>query len=168
MFRLDLPALFALLVDADGEQVVSVDDHHRSGERSAVDEGRRLLVVAEARAGAVQVDGQNIFLYHCRADGEVDAEFGVGVAGPFAPTGAVRYVELPTGQVATATHVGDYSGLRATHDAILAWCRANGRRLTDHSWEIYGHFDPAVPPRTDIYYLLAEEQGDRGVLEVTR
>src|ERR1700750_3139937 len=123
-------------------------------------------VYAAARAGAVQVDGQNIFLYHCRADGEVDAEFGVGVAGPFAPTGAVRYVELPTGQVATATHVGDYSGLRATHDAILAWCRANGRRLTDHSWEIYGHFDPAVPPRTDIYYLLAEEQGDRGVLEV--
>ena len=114
-------------------------------------------VYAAARAGAVVVDGQNIFLYRDGPDGQVEADFGVGVAGPFPATGAVRYVELPAGPVATATHVGDYRRLRETHSAIIAWCRAHERALAGPHWEVYGHSSPDVEPRTDVYFLLAEQ-----------
>ena len=112
-------------------------------------------VYAAGRAGAVALDGQNVFLY--RGDGaEIDVDFGVGVAAPFEAAGAVRYTELPAGPVATATHFGDYGRLGETHAAVVAWCRAEGRTLAGPRWEIYGHWSPDAPPRTDVYYLLAE------------
>jgi len=113
-------------------------------------------VYAAARAGAVVVDGQNIFLYRDRPDGEVDADFGVGVAAPFPAAGPVRYVELPAGRVATATHRGDYRRLRETHAAVIAWCREHGHALAGPHWEVYGHASPDVEPRTDVYFLLSE------------
>jgi effector-binding domain-containing protein len=114
-------------------------------------------VYAAARAGAVQLDGQNIFVYRvvAGADNEADIEFGVGVKSPFSPVGAVRYSELPTGDVATAVHWGDYARLGEAHDAVIAWCRANGRTLTGTRWEVYGHWnDDPARRRTDVYYLL--------------
>lgn len=118
-------------------------------------------VYAAGRAGAVALDGQNVFLY--RGEGaEIDVDFGVGVTEPFEPAGEVRYVELPTGTVATATLWGDYGRLGETHAAIVAWCRANGRALAGPRWEIYGHWSPGdAPPRTDVYYLLAEQGSPR-------
>lgn len=113
-------------------------------------------VYAAAREGAVVLDGQNIFLYRDGSDGELDIEFGVGVAGPFPASGAVRYAELPTGPVATATHWGDYGRLGETHHAVIAWCRAHGRSLAGPRWEVYGHWSPDAQPRTDVYYLLSE------------
>ncbi|HET7232872.1 MAG TPA: GyrI-like domain-containing protein [Longimicrobium sp.] len=113
-------------------------------------------VYAAARDGAVAVDGQNIFLYRDGADGEVEVEFGVGVAAPFRTAGPVRYVELPTGPVATATHGGDYGRLGETHAAVITWCRAHGHTLAGPRWEVYGHWNPGeAQPRTDVFYLLA-------------
>jgi GyrI-like small molecule binding domain len=113
-------------------------------------------VYAAGRAGLVALDGQNVFLYRDGSHGSVEVDFGVGVAAPFAAAGAVRYTELPTGRVATATHLGDYARLGDTHAAVVAWCRANGHALAGPRWEVYGHFDPAAQPRTDVLYLLAE------------
>lgn len=113
-------------------------------------------VYAAARAGAVTVDGQNIFLYRDGDNGELEVDFGVGVAAPFPATGAVRYTELPTGRVATATHLGDYGQLGRTHSAVIDWCRANGHALAGPRWEVYGHMGPDVEPRTDVYWLLSE------------
>jgi hypothetical protein len=113
-------------------------------------------VYAAARAGAVTVDGQNIFLYRDGGNGELEVDFGVGVAAPFPATGAVRYTELPTGRVATATHLGDYDQLGRTHSAVIDWCRANGHALAGPRWEVYGHMGPGVEPRTDVYWLLSQ------------
>ena len=114
-------------------------------------------VYAAARVGAVVLDGQNIFLYRDGPDGELEVEFGVGVAAPFPAAGPVRYCEVPAGPAATATHLGDYRRLGEAHAAVIAWCRANGRALAGPRWEIYAHSSPADPqPRTDVYYLLAE------------
>jgi len=114
-------------------------------------------VYAAARDGAVALDGQNIFLYREGSDGEVEVEFGVGVAAPFPAAGLVRYAELPAGQVATATHWGDYGRLGETHAAVIAWCRAHGHALAGTRWEVYGHMGPSdAQPRTDVYYLLDE------------
>jgi effector-binding domain-containing protein len=113
-------------------------------------------VYAASRDGAIQLDGQNIFVYRdSGVSDESDIEFGVGVKAPFLPAGAVRYSELPIGEVATATHWGDYAKLGAAHDAVLAWCRANHRERAGPRWEVYGHWtDDLARLRTDVYYLL--------------
>lgn len=112
-------------------------------------------VYAAAKEGIVQLDGQNIFVYHDAGQpGEVDVEFGVGVTAPFSSAGPVQYSELPVGEVATTTHWRDYA-LAGAHDAVTAWCRSHNRALSGTSWEVYGHWsDDPAKVRTDIYYLL--------------
>lgn len=117
-------------------------------------------VYASARDGAGTLDGQNVFVYRPVADapGYLDIEFGVGVRDAFSPRGEVRLVTVPAGRVVTTTHFGDYSGLRAAHDALQSWCRTHGARLEGTSWEVYGHWpSDNSPPRTDLFYLLAEQ-----------
>lgn len=112
-------------------------------------------VYAAARQHALSLDGQNIFVYFPRGDGTADIDFGVGARAPFEPLGNVKYSQLPTGEVAGATHWGAYTGLGGAHQDIIAWCKAQQRVLAGPSWEVYGHWseDPSRV-RTDIYYLL--------------
>jgi hypothetical protein len=124
--------------------------------RVAEEFGRHLdKVYAAARAGAVQLDGQNIFIYRAAVEDQLIVEFCVGVTAPFAAVGAVVPLETPHGVAAMTTHIGDYARLGEANAAILAWCRANDRLLAGPSWEVYGHWhaDPAQL-RTEIYYLL--------------
>jgi effector-binding domain-containing protein len=120
---------------------------------------RRYLdqVYAAARSGAVQLDGQNVFVYRVTPDrpSEVDVAFGVGVTAPFVTAGAVEPTSLPVGEAATTTHWGSYARLGAAHDAVKSWCRAHGRRLAGPRWEVYGHWtDDEARLRTDVFYLL--------------
>ncbi|MEP6621639.1 MAG: GyrI-like domain-containing protein [bacterium] len=113
-------------------------------------------VYAAAKSHALALDGQNIFVYRARADQSVDVEFGVGARAPFDAVGAVTYSEVPGGEVATTTHWGDYGMLGGAHDAVVSWCRAEGRTLAGVSWEVYGHWsDDPTARRTDVFYLLA-------------
>lgn len=114
-------------------------------------------VYAAARSGAVQLDGQNIFVYRNAPDqpDQVDVEFSVGSKSTFAPIGNVQPIQLPIGEVATTTHWGAYSGLGAAHSAVIAWCRAHGRELAGTRWEVYGHWtENEAQQRTDVYHLL--------------
>jgi len=114
-------------------------------------------VYAAAKNGAIHLDGQNIFVYRDAVGfpGDVDVDFGVGALAPFAPVGRVTYTQLPVGDVAAATHWGDYAGIGGAHAAVVEWCRANNRKRTGTLWEVYGHWtnDPARL-RTDVYHLL--------------
>jgi hypothetical protein len=124
--------------------------------RVAEEFGRHLdKVYAAARAGAVQLDGQNIFIYRAAVEDQLIVEFCVGVTAPFAAVGAVVPLETPHGVAAMTTHFGDYARLGEANAAILAWCRTKDRLLAGPSWEVYGHWhaDPAKL-RTEIYYLL--------------
>jgi effector-binding domain-containing protein len=102
--------------------------------------------------------GNNLFLYHHpeRRDEAMDIDFGVQVSRRFERDGEVRCVETPSGEVARAVHIGPYDRLGNAHDAIHAWCGANGRMIARASWETYGHWneDPALL-ETTIRYLLA-------------
>lgn len=113
-------------------------------------------VYAAGRAGAVQLDGQNVFVYnHSQGPSELDVSFGVGVTAPFKTVGAVEPTPLPVGEVATTTHWGSYAKLGAAHDAVIEWCRLNGRKRAGASWEVYGHWtDDESRLRTDVFYLL--------------
>ena len=118
--------------------------------------GRHLdQVYAAARAGAVVLDGQNIFIYRAATTDQLTVDFCVGVKAPFAAVGAVVPLETPHGVAAMTTHHGDYGGLNDANAAILEWCRVNGRLRAGPSWEVYGHWDPdPAQLRTDVYDLL--------------
>jgi effector-binding domain-containing protein len=124
--------------------------------RVAQEFGRYLdQVYAAARAGAVALDGQNVFIYRSATDDQLAVDFCVGITAPVVATGAVVPLETPGGTAAMTTHHGAYSALGEANAAILAWCRAQGRLRAGPSWEVYGHWheDPAQL-RTDVYYLL--------------
>jgi len=115
-------------------------------------------VYAASRTGAIELDGQNIFVYSGHAQGEADVEFGVGTRRSFDDVGAVIHSATPAGEVATTTHWGDYAGLHAAHDAVVTWCRTQGRSIAGPRWEVYGHWsDNPATRRTDIFYLLKED-----------
>jgi len=120
---------------------------------------RRYLdpVYAAERAGALHLDGQNVFVYHAVRDrpAELDVAFGVGVTAPFVAVDAVQPTQLPAGEVATTTHWGSYAELGAAHAAVVDWCRAHGREKAGASWEVYGHWtEDETRLRTDVFYLL--------------
>jgi len=120
--------------------------------------GRHLdQVYAAARAGAVQLDGQNIFIYRATTAELLLVEFCVGIRAPFDAVGPVVPLQTPHGLAAMTTHHGDYARLGEANAAILEWCRAHDRRLAGPSWEVYGHWheDPAQL-RTDVYHLLKD------------
>ena len=105
----------------------------------------------------LRTDGHNIFLYHhpARRSDRMDVDFGVEVVREFSPSGEIKPVKTPAGEVAAATHVGPYDRLGQTHDAIHAWARDNHREIAGQSWEIYGDWndDPAKLETTVMYWL---------------
>jgi len=124
--------------------------------------GRHLdQVYAAGRSGAVQLDGQNIFIYRSATADRLTVDFCVGVKAPFTAVGAVVPLETPQGVAAMTTHHGDYGRIGEANAAILAWCRTHGRQHAGPSWEVYGHWDPdPAKLRTEIYYLLRTTGAD--------
>jgi hypothetical protein len=122
-------------------------------------EFRRYLdqVYAAARAGAVSLDGQNIFIYRAATAAELQVDFCVGVTAPFAEIGAVQPLATPHGVAVMTTHYGDYARLSEANAAIVAWCATHDRQRAGPSWEVYGHWhDDPAQRRTDVYYLLRD------------
>jgi effector-binding domain-containing protein len=95
---------------------------------------------------------QNVMLYK---DQRPDVEVGVLVSGPFQAEGPVMLSALPAGEVATATHRGDYARLGVTHEAVRDYAAAHGRELAGPCWEIYGHAQPdPSQAETEVFWLL--------------
>lgn len=94
-------------------------------------------------------------VYYPRKDGKVDIVCGVEIAEKFEPVGDVGYFETPAGPAVSALHSGPYNRLGLTHDAVVAWIRANHHEPSGICWEIYGDWeeDPAKL-RTEIFHLL--------------
>jgi effector-binding domain-containing protein len=95
---------------------------------------------------------QNVMLYK---DDTPNVEVGVLVKRPFRAERPVIASELPAGEVATATHHGDYARLGVTHARVREHVTAHGRELAGARWEIYGHWraDPSEL-ETEIFWLL--------------
>jgi len=112
-------------------------------------------VYATVRSGKIRQSGHNVAVYRPLGGGHVDLEAGVEVAAPFENVGGVVSSETPGGEVAMAEHIGPYDRLGETYDAIVAWVRANGRKLAGVNWEVYGDWseDPAKL-RADVYMML--------------
>jgi effector-binding domain-containing protein len=108
------------------------------------------------RASGVQGAGRNVAVY---LDNEMNLEIGVELDVPLAAIGGVIPSKLPSGTVATTTHLGPYHGLGNAHQAVIEWCKSQGHELVRPCWETYGHWveewnqDPSKI-RTDVFYLL--------------
>jgi effector-binding domain-containing protein len=95
---------------------------------------------------------QNVMLYK---DQRPDVEVGVLVSRPFSSEGPVISSMLPAGEVAIATHRGDYSKLGIAHRAVREYVAAQGRELAGPCWEIYGHARPdPSEAETEVLWLL--------------
>jgi effector-binding domain-containing protein len=99
----------------------------------------------------VNKHGHNVVLYK---NDTPDVEVGVQVSGPFVPAGDVEPSQLPGGLVATTSHAGPIGVIGETHEAVVAWCAANGHRLSRVRWEIYGDPDPSGQFPVDVYWAV--------------
>lgn len=113
-------------------------------------------VYAILRAGDYGPLGCNAVYYAPQpAPGPMDVKIGVRLQRPFAATGEVAPAETPAGEVSHIVYYGEYWKMRPAHEAAKAAARAQGRRITGASWEVYGDWsDDWSKVRTDIYYLL--------------
>jgi hypothetical protein len=94
--------------------------------------GRHLdQVYSAGRSGAVQLDGQNIFIYReCTAE-QLIVDFAVGANAPFAAVGAVEPRYTPGGAAAMAIHWGDYAVWGVPLGALHLACAAIFGSLAD-------------------------------------
>jgi effector-binding domain-containing protein len=101
--------------------------------------------------------GHNVFLYHhdMDEDGVMTIDFGVEVSQIFKTAGEVFCTTTPQGEAAATLHRGPYAGLRAGHEAVQAWLKANHRADGGWSWEVFGDWnDDPRKLETEILYLL--------------
>jgi effector-binding domain-containing protein len=99
----------------------------------------------------------NLFLYHhpAKRGDPMEVDFGVEVDRAFDSDGEVECRETPVSKVAVVVHRGPYSGMRAAHEALHAWCAANGHAIGSSSWEIYGDWDSDESKlETTIFYAI--------------
>ena len=155
--------------DSDGGDVVAVEVHNEQvaarpiasvratvAQQDLGNEIRRLLsdVWTVLRTQNVRA-GHNIVVYRRGADGELDVEAGVEILSDFVDTDDVRRSETPSGELAWASHYGDYSQMHGAYDAIEEWLQANQRTSAGVGWEVYGDWDEDPSKvRTDVCVLL--------------
>ena len=113
------------------------------------------------RSAGLPKPGRHVALYI--GDGQGSVEVGAEVGERFAGNDRVRCSQLPAGRVATAVHFGPYTRLGEAHAAIREWCVQHAHRLSNASWEIYGHWQEswnadASKIRTDVFYLLDDQK----------
>jgi effector-binding domain-containing protein len=112
------------------------------------------LVWPVLREQDVRTD-HNVVVYYPGEAGRFTIEAGVETLTEFTDRGPVRHASTPSGEVAAATHYGEYSDLDAAYAALERWCQDTGRLAAGVKWEVYGDWeeDPARR-RTDVYFLL--------------
>ena len=105
--------------------------------------------------GAGLVTNHNVFVYHWDDGAPPLVEFGVQVDRVFDDHGVIVCSRTPAGTVATATHVGPYSELGVTHEAVQRWCREHECATAPVNWEVYGDWDEdPAKLETDVFQLL--------------
>lgn len=102
--------------------------------------------------------GMPLTRYHCMDGDTVELECALPVASPIAGTDRIRCSELPSGTMATVTHVGPYQKLSVTWSALMEWINSEGLEGAGIPWEVYVT-DPRAEPdqskwRTDIFFPI--------------
>jgi AraC family transcriptional regulator len=98
-----------------------------------------------ALASGAGVAGYPFTRYVGFGPGILHVEAGVPVSKKVTGTDRIKVIELPDGPAATTVHRGPYDKLRAGHEALRGWLRAQGKSAADAPWEVYVT-DPGEEP----------------------
>ena len=100
--------------------------------------------------------GLNVVVY---LEGPKRMEVGVQVPTPFEPAEGIVCTQSPAGLAAHGVHIGPYSELGKTYEALHEWIACNKLHMTGPFWEVYGHWnDDQSKLRTDIYFLVEKKR----------
>jgi AraC family transcriptional regulator len=107
-------------------------------------------------SSGLQAVGQPLARYYRYDRDVVELDAGIRVTPGGEGNGVVAVKELPGGDVALGVHVGPYTKLKETYDALAAWLAQQGRTPREAPWEVYVT-DPAAEPdssrwQTEIYW----------------
>ena len=100
--------------------------------------------------------GMPLTRYHCMDGGSAELECALPIASPISGTDRIRCGELPSGTMATVTHMGPYANLPGTWAALMEWMESEGLEPAGVPWEVYVT-DPSAESdrskwRTDIFF----------------
>lgn len=95
-------------------------------------------------------------IYHSFTEQETELEAGFIVSAAVAPSGDIKFREVPAGRSLRGQHIGPYSQTGTTHQAMQAHAQGNSIAIAGAPWEFYVT-DPGSQPdstkwQTDIYY----------------
>ena len=119
--------------------------------------GKAIHQVGECmRASAGQMASMPMAVYVAWRDADCDVAAGCQVAGEVTLTNGCEWLDLAGGPHAFASHFGPYDTLGETHQAVMGWCAANGKKISGPCFEMYPT-DPGLEPdsakwQTDVYY----------------
>ena len=104
------------------------------------------------KARAIKSTGHNVVVYWdepgrdlMHSPGGIPVDIGAEILDPFESDTELSCTRTPSGRFISMLHIGHYSTLGATYDAIYSYCRSAGLQTTGPYWEFYGHWndDPA-------------------------
>ncbi len=109
----------------------------------------------------VPPEGPPAIFYHemNHTTGDCDIEPAMFVATAVRGGGDIRVGEVAGGEVLVGTHVGPYSTLGQSWDAIMARAQELGRNVTQSPWETYVDDPRLVAPeklRTELYLPMGK------------
>jgi effector-binding domain-containing protein len=104
-------------------------------------EAKLMELLPEVRRYVLGVGGQQagpaFSRTHSSEKGILHIEAGIPVAAVVAPQGRIQAGELPGGPMAVAVHVGPYSELFKSYQALAGWITAQGREPAGTGWVSY-------------------------------
>ena len=114
------------------------------------------------KAHGIKSTGHNVVVYRDEPGGDlmhspggIPVDIGAEIIEPFESDAELTCTTTPAGRVISMLHMGDYSGLGATYDAIYAYCRSAGLKTAGPFWEFYGHWsDDPAKLETTVYCAL--------------
>ncbi|MGK2966901.1 MAG: GyrI-like domain-containing protein [Tepidiformaceae bacterium] len=98
--------------------------------------------------------GPPFLRYTNMTDSTFDLEGGFPVAAPIDSAERVVASDLPAGQVAIGWHIGPYTTIGQTYDALVVWAAGEGRTPIGDMWEVYWSDPEVTPPgelRTQVF-----------------
>jgi effector-binding domain-containing protein len=111
-------------------------------------------VWAFLKTAPVKAAGHNVCIYRRPDATGIELEAGVQVSGEFESQPRVVCSRTPSGRAAHVVHLGPYHQLGRAHDALIAYCDAQGFPVGAH-WEVYGDWEEDPQKlRTDVYRAI--------------
>lgn len=124
------------LVELEEQPVAVVREQVAVGEMPAFFDRAFGAAMAAIGAGAAEVTGPPLGIYHGMPTDVVDVSAGFPVRGEPDGTG-VTVERLPAGRAGQLLHVGSYDDLPLSYETLMSWLADRGERPGPVMWEAY-------------------------------